>query len=283
MLEQDVDWADWIVACRRMVTAIERVLDGHPTTADREVVVGLGEGGDRTLVIDALAEDAVFAELGALSDSCGGFTAIAEERGEVVFGDGLSARRVIIDPIDGSLNAKRVSGPCALSVAVAEGGTMADVTFGFVHDLHSGEEWIAVAGSGAELDGRPLDRSLKPRFRDDGRLEILGIESADPRWVAAAMDPLLESAHRLRALGAIAVSLCQVAAGRTDAMVSLKGCRSVDAAAAQLVVREAGGVVAWPHLPDGESAPLDLLPHSPIVAARDPAALQAAARVVGVR
>ncbi|MEI6446546.1 MAG: inositol monophosphatase family protein [Actinomycetes bacterium] len=281
MLEQHDDWADWIAACRRMVKAIEGVLARHPTTADRDVVVGLGEGGDRTLVIDAMAEDAVFAELGPLSDACGGFTAIAEERGEVVFGDGLSARRVIIDPIDGSLNAKRVGGPCALSVAVAEGGTMADVAFGFVHDFHSGEEWIAVAGAGAELDGRPLDREVQPRFRDDGRVEVLGIESADPRWVAAAMDGLLESAYRLRALGAIAVSLCQVAAGRNDAMASLRGCRSIDAAAAQLVVREAGGVVAWPHLDDPGSAPLDLLPHSPIVAGRNAAALEVAARVVG--
>jgi myo-inositol-1(or 4)-monophosphatase len=263
-----------------MVSAIEGVLERHPTTVDRAVVVGLGEGGDRTLVIDAQAEDAVFAELAPLADWSRGFTVLSEERGEVVFGDGLSRRRVIVDPIDGSLNAKRVSGPCALSIAVADGDTTADVVFGFVHDFHSGEEWIAVSGSGAQLNGEAIDPDVPPRFRDDGRLEILGIESADPRWVAASIDQLLESAYRLRALGAIAISLCQVAAGRFDAMVSLRGCRSIDAAAAQLIVREAGGAVSYPNLDDPDAAPLDLLPHSPIVAARNGEALAVATRVV---
>ena len=49
----------------------------------------------------------------------------------------------------------------------------------------------------------------------------------------------------MRAIGSIAISLCQVAAGRADGMASLRSCRSVDAAAAQLIVRESGGVVAF--------------------------------------
>src|SRR5919107_411436 len=46
----------------------------------------------------------------------------------------------------------------------------------------------------------------------EGRLELLGIESADPRHIHAA--DLRDTAHRLRALGTIAVTLCQVAAAR---------------------------------------------------------------------
>ena len=71
------------------------------------------------------------------------------------------------------------------------------------------------------------------------------IESADPRWVAAAIDGLQASAHRLRAMGTIACTLCQVAAARFDGMLTLSRCRGVDAAAAQLIVREAGGLVAF--------------------------------------
>jgi myo-inositol-1(or 4)-monophosphatase len=44
----------------------------------------------------------------------------------------------------------------------------------------------------------------------------------------------------------MAISCCQIAAGRADAMVSLWSCRPVDVAASQLVVREAGGEVAFP-------------------------------------
>jgi myo-inositol-1(or 4)-monophosphatase len=49
-------------------------------------------------------------------------------------------------------------------------------------------------------------------------------------------------------------------------MLSLRPCRSVDAAAAQLIVREAGGAVAFGDLPLAE-APLDLEARYPIAAA----------------
>ena len=276
-LDLHPEWADWIAACRRMVDGIERVLAESPTTVERSVEVGLGEGGDRTLVIDAAAEEVIFVELAALAASGLEFTALSEERGEVGFGS--DAVRVVIDPIDGSLNAKRVSGPCALSLAVAYGATSADVKFGFVYDFHANEEWVAAAGEGAWLNGNLLDPNIASRIRSDGRVEVFGIESADPRLVAAAIEPLVESAYRLRALGAIAISLCHVAAARFDAMVSLRGCRSFDAAAAQLIVREAGGLVEFPALAVPTEAPLDLLPHSPVVAARDAAALEVARRV----
>src|SRR5205085_9519058 len=87
-------------------------------------------------------------------------------------------------------------------------------------------------------------------------------------WVAASIDALVDFAYRLRAIGTIASSLCQVAAARFDGMVSLRSARAVDAAAGQLIVREAGGVVSFPHCAQSLSAPLDAIPHSPVVAAR---------------
>ena len=97
---------------------------------------------------------------------------------------------------------------------------------------------------------------------------MLGIEAADPRWVAASIDAMVGTAYRLRALGTIASSLCQVAAARFDGMVSLRRCRGVDAAAAQLIVREAGGLVSFPRCPEPLGAPLDAEPVSPVIAAR---------------
>ena len=81
------------------------------------------------------------------------------------------------------------------------------------------EEWWARRGEGAWLDGERIDPSLPERRGRDGRLEVLGIESADPRWVAASIDGLEDAAYRLRALGTIAATLCQVAAARFDGMV----------------------------------------------------------------
>ncbi len=63
----------------------------------------------------------MFAELEALHAQGHDFTAISEERGTVVFGDGPSDVRVVIDPIDGSLNAKRLIPTYSLSIAVASG------------------------------------------------------------------------------------------------------------------------------------------------------------------
>ena len=47
-------------------------------------------------------------------------------------------------------------------------------------------------------------------------------------------------ADRLRVMGSLALSLCHLAAGRVDAVCSLKPARSVDIAAGQLLVRECG-------------------------------------------
>lgn len=259
--------ADWLGICRRAVQGLEEVLAAKPTTAERAVETGTrGSGGDRTLVIDRSAESVVTSELDALHEQGVRFTAISEERGEIDYGD--PSIRVVIDPIDGSLNAKRAIPHHALSIAVADGPTMADVRFAFVYDFGPGEEWWARQGDGAWLNGSRLDPELGERRDDEGRLEVLGIESADPRWIANSIDALLDSAHRIRALGTIAASLCQVAAARFDGMVSLRRSRAVDAAAGQLIVREAGGVVSFPACEGPLSAPLDAEPRSPVVAAR---------------
>ena len=269
---------DWLAACRRAVDNIRTMLDDRPTTAERVKETGTrGEGGDRTLLIDQAAEDIVFAELQGLHDAGARFTAVSEERGLVDFGS--PDVRVVIDPIDGSVNAKRGLPHFALSVAVAEGPTMADVVFGFVRDFGPEEEWVARRGGGAELGGVPLDRGLEERRTRDGKLEVVGVESADPRWVIESAAELAEVAHRLRAIGAIAVSLCQVAAARFDAMATLKRSRAVDAAAAQLIVREAGGRVAFVAYDDPLAAPLDLEPRSPVIAARTDAGLAEVMRV----
>jgi myo-inositol-1(or 4)-monophosphatase len=273
---------DWLGAARRAAAALGRILADRPTTAQRAVETGTrGEGGDRTLEIDALAEDAVFAELERLHGDGARFTVVSEERGTVDFGgDGIV---VVVDPIDGSMNAKRGLPHHCVSIAVAEGPTMADVVFGFVQDFGPAEEWVAWRGGGATLNGAPLDRGIGERRWRDGKLELVGFESADPRWVLQSAEGLVHAAHRLRAIGTIAAALCQVAAARFDGMLTLKGCRAVDAAAAQLVVREAGGRVAFVGFDEPLAAPLDLLPHSPVVAARSDAGLRELAAVLPPR
>src|SRR4051812_48185423 len=110
--------ADWLDACRRAAEGLRAVLRDNPTSRERVIETGTtGGGGDQTLVIDQAAEDAVFAELDRLHREGHRFCVVAEERGVVDYGD--PEVRVVVDPIDGSMNAKRGLTHHALSIAVS--------------------------------------------------------------------------------------------------------------------------------------------------------------------
>jgi myo-inositol-1(or 4)-monophosphatase len=256
---------DWLGLCRRAAqTGAETLATYAP--ADRAATAGRGEGGDMALVIDRAVEDRVFEQLEELAVP---LTAISEERGHVDIAGGGPVH-VVIDPIDGSRNAKRGI-PCfALSIAVADGPTMGDTRFGFVHDFSTGEDWWALDGEGAFLDGTRL-----APLPADGKLEMVGLETVHPKLIDEWSQALVDTgAARLRALGSIALSLCYVAAGRFDGTVSLGNSRSVDSAAGQLIVREAGGAVAFPDATSEPlAAPLDLAMRSRVVAASSEALL----------
>lgn len=263
----DVLTADWLRICRRVVAAQREILAAAPSSAERSVYEGVGEGGDRSLAIDRRCEDVVFAELERLAAAGTSFVAISEERGEVEFGGGGEAR-VVIDPIDGSLNARRTIPSFSVSIAVASGGSMADVEFGFVHDFGTGEEFVAGRGEGARLNGA----AIAVADGGGGRLEVVGIEAAEPERAVAKLEALAGSVYRLRVVGSIAITASYVAGGRFDAMFSTRPCRSVDAAAAQLIVREAGGALCFGELAPAE-ADLGLDARYMIAAARDEAGL----------
>jgi myo-inositol-1(or 4)-monophosphatase len=264
--------ADWFALCRRSTEGLREMFGSHPATVDREGGTTRGAGGDRTLVIDSAAEDIVFAELEALHRQGYDFTAISEERGVVAFGDGSSEVRVVIDPIDGSLNAKRLMPACALSIAVASGDTMEDVQVAYVHDFGTGEEFAAMRDQGAALNGAMLDTEVGGET-----LEVVGFESARPEWIAPVAAQLEGKVYRVRVIGTIALSLCYVAAARFDGMLTTDVCRSVDAAAGQLIAREAGAYVDFlKH--GGIEAPLDLDARYRMVAARSPEHLETLVR-----
>src|SRR5438046_5302503 len=98
---------------RRAAHRVRDALARHPETADRGRRLERGEGGDVTMVLDRLAEDAVLSELEASGEP---MTAISEERGELELNGG-GPQLVVIDPVDGSLNAKRRLPFHAVSIA----------------------------------------------------------------------------------------------------------------------------------------------------------------------
>ena len=250
---------DWHAICRKARDAVAGTLAELPTRVEREPEVGTGMGGDETTAIDAAAEAAV---VDVLAGAGIAFTLVSEELGEKRFGDGTGSLRVVLDPIDGSLNAKRGIPFFAVSIAVAEGPAMEDVFFAYVHDYGSDEEWTARRGEGVSVNGRPL---AGPGPKDE--IEILVLEATRTDLVAEMVPELIGFAYRTRVFGSLALSLCHLAAGRVDAVCSLKPARSVDIAAAQLVVRERGLAIDLPEDVPFERARLDVEGRSRVVAA----------------
>lgn len=245
---------DWLELCRAAVADVDAIFRAMPTRAERERVLGTGEGGDETTAIDQAAEDAIVERFRAT-----GATLVSEELG-VLEGSGTV---VVIDPIDGSLNAKRGIPFYSLSIAVADGPAMGDVHFGFVHDFGSGEEWTARRGEGAWLNGEPIGGE-----RPKEAIEVLVMEATRTDLVAADSPKVAAIAHRLRIMGSTALSLCHLAAGRVDGVCTLKPTRAVDIAAGQLLCREAGVAIELFDSPEPfVAAPLDLTGRSRLAAA----------------
>src|SRR5262245_6501387 len=222
------------------------------TRAEREPKVGEGEGGDDTTAVDAAAEKVILGRFRGED-----VRIVSEEVG--IEGDGRWT--VVIDPIDGSLNAKRGIPFFSISIAIADGDTMGDVMFGYVYDFGSREEWTAARDARALLDGKPIVE----RWLND--LELVSFEATTTAYVSENAARFDGVAYRLRIMGSLAITLCHLAAGRLYCVVSLKPARSVDIAAAQLLVREQGLAIELPDAPPLVRAPLDLEGRSRVAAA----------------
>ncbi len=201
----------WLELCRAAVADVKDVLRAMPTRDERERPIGQGKGGDMTAALDEAAERAVLAHFDRPD-----VRIVSEEIG--IKGEG--AFTVVVDPIDGSQNAERAIPYFALSVAVAEGTTMDDVVFGFVYDFGANEEWTAVRGGGAFLNGNPVTGAPKEH------IEFLSLEATRADLVLEELRKLAPLTDRVRIMGAQAITFCHVAAGRTDAAVCLKPSRS---------------------------------------------------------
>ncbi len=235
-----------------------------------------GAGGDRTLEVDRLAEAAAFDVLERLAAAGHRFSALSEEAGMRDLGAPFPL--VLIDPVDGSLNAKQGIPFFAVMLSLLDGPTVADTRVGYVLNLANGEEWTAIRGEGARRDGAPM-RVLASRQADG--IELLGIESS-PRSVSRA-GPLMARSEKVRILGSMALSIAHTAAGSLDVFVAPFPARVFDMTASLLILGESGGIAT-----DLEGRHLGALPaalnsRSPLVAAPSERLHGVALQILGAR
>lgn len=258
---------EWLTVARRMAAAGERAM--LPLVGSREgrSPVGRGEGGDTTVGLDARAEEAM---LQVLDESAPAPCNLVSEELGIRVCEGADCW-VLVDPVDGSLNAKRGLNPFSGVVAVSWGPVLGDVALGCTRVYGSGEEYLAGLGRGVA----PPDSRGQGALHPEGKVELVLVEGGAPsrhdflyRDLAMSANAGVSRSARIRQVGSLAVALCLVATGVADVLVAPVGSRSVDIAAGVLTVKEAGGGVAGL---DGQvlaQQPLDLRRRSPLVAWR---------------
>ncbi len=197
--------------------------------------LAIGAGGDRTMELDRAAEADVFAELDALAAGGERFSVLSEEVGHRRLGADYPL--VLVDPVDGSLNAKQGVPFFAVMLALVDGPTVGDTVAGCVVNLINGESWTAIRKQGARRGGRPMN--VISRSEPD-RLELVALESSPSALTIAR--GLVGRASKIRILGSMALAIAHTAAGSFDAFCAPVPVRVFDMAASLLILGETGGL-----------------------------------------
>jgi myo-inositol-1(or 4)-monophosphatase len=145
--------------------------------------------------------------------------------------DRLSRRRLwIVDPIDGTRSFIAGGVDWSISAALVEDGRPIAAA---LYVPVSRELFLARAGGGATLDGRPI--------RAGDRADPAGARMAGPKQGYPAVTRLMEQAAAVERVRSLALRIARVAQGTLDAAFASAGGNDWDLAAAALLVGEAGG------------------------------------------
>ncbi|MCX8171282.1 MAG: D-fructose 1,6-bisphosphatase, partial [Candidatus Bathyarchaeota archaeon] len=202
-------------------------------------IVGLGFGGDKTRLIDEVAEKAAVNYLERNGVSC---VFIGEECGVKRIGS-LPEFYLIVDGVDGTNNAVRGVKFASSSIAMSSTGKLGDLEAAVVIDLYDGGIFSAERGMGAKYN----DRKIKPSNSRSLGDAIVSVDVSRSAESIERTTPIMGKVKGLRAFGSASLEICYVASGLLDAYIDLRGMlRTIDFAAGMLIILEAGGVFLQP-------------------------------------
>jgi len=209
-------------------------LEGVVGTDKAKEKLTRGAFGDITVYIDKLAEDIVINSIKKSGLKC---SVLTEETGLIEMGDKLPV--VIVDPIDGSLNAKRGIPYFSFSIALSEGFSTNDIAVGYVKNLSNEDEFLSLKGQGTYFNQSKIKTSSQ-------NLNIIAIEGlkkeSDPKLITSVYSKF----NKVRQMGSMALDMCYLATGAFDAFLNVVPSRIIDYAAGKIILEEAGGgVYKW--------------------------------------
>jgi len=212
--------------------------EGLPEILNKEggkIPLGKGAGGDKTYPIDKWAEDICISFLENVHRGGETFTLISEELGTKSFGKGTNI--VLVDPIDGSNNAKSGVPFFSTALALLEGNTLSDLDVAYIVNLATRDEFWAIRGEGAYKNG------MRIRTSASEPLIIIAYEASTPAKDIPPLMPIINQTKRARCFGSTALDLAYLASGAVSIFATAAASRSFDYAAGMLILHEAGGIM----------------------------------------
>jgi len=171
-----------------------------------------------------------------LANRTPGAAVLGEEEGLSGTDEGLCW---IVDPLDGTTNFAHALPIFCASVALRLEGR---IVAGAVYDPMRDELFLASLDEPATVNGAPCRVSTNARLIDSLLGTGFAYDRDDPRHNFAAFEALTRASHGVRRLGAAALDLAYVAAGRLDGFWEM-ALKPWDTAAGALLVERAGGRV----------------------------------------
>ncbi len=173
------DQERWLRCLVRMAAAGAEAVEPLQGTPAGRSLLGQGAGGDRTLEVDRACEDSILAVLAR--EAPASYSLVSEETGITEVAG--APWRVVLDPLDGSLNAKRGLEPFCASIALAAGDTLRDVEVAHIRDYLRPHAFSAVRGGGllrADPDDPIIAEDLDGSRLASDLVEVMLLEAVAP-------------------------------------------------------------------------------------------------------